>query len=94
MHNADHEAERASEHEGAERDRALRAPEHFYPRPEDVLADASLSHDEKIELLRNWQTQLEDRGGALADGARPATTDDTDRAVRDALDRLQAARGG
>ena len=93
MTNADHDAEQASEREGQDRENALRDPQHFYPRPEDVLADASLSRGDKIDLLRNWQTQLEDRGGALRDPAhRPDSADDVERAICAALQHLGADR--
>lgn len=96
MNNADHEQERASEREVVKRDQALRRPQHFYPRPEDVLADATLHHDEKIELLRNWQVHSEDRGGARADAPDAASTrgdDDVEAAIDRALRQLQAGQG-
>jgi hypothetical protein len=46
-------------------EQALSNPEHYYPRPQDILDDDSLSAEDKRNLLENWQVLLQDRGGAL-----------------------------
>jgi hypothetical protein len=78
------------------REDALANPQKFFPRPEDVLLDDSLSPDEKRTLLNNWRVQLEDRGGALEPGTHAVDTEDDDRsmhaAVADALARLEGHR--
>lgn len=60
-----HKAEQSALGDLDRRERALARPEHFYPRPQDILDDDTLSTEDKRELLQNWQVLLQDRGGAL-----------------------------
>lgn len=60
-----HKAEQRTHTDTDRLEQALSRPEHFYPRPQDVLDDDSLSREEKHKLLEHWQVQLQDRGGAL-----------------------------
>ncbi len=82
----------ASEQEGRQREQSLRAPERFYPRPQDVLADPSLSLAEKKELLRNWQVALQGRGGSLGEPRMDHNPEDDEavRALQQALRQLGA----
>lgn len=90
-----HRSEKAAVREGQARDESLRSPEHFYPRPEDVVADSSLSRSEKLELLRNWQVQLQGRAGSLEDARLDHEPEDTEvaEALREARHRIEAQRG-
>jgi hypothetical protein len=90
-----HQAERQSLDDRRRRDDAAMNPQHYYPRPGDVIDDDTLSFDEKVSLLRNWQVQLEDRAGALGQpqgpGAAPGIEDaEMHQAVVDALRQLDA----
>jgi hypothetical protein len=85
-----HQAERSTVDDSRRREDAALNPQHYYPRPEDVLDDDTLSTDEKIALLRNWQVQLEGRGGALGQPPGPGEApdvhdDETSQAVIAAL---------
>lgn len=86
-----HGSEQTAINEGQQRDRSLRSPEHFYPRPEDVVEDDRLSRDEKLELLRNWQVQLQDRAGALETPRLDREPEDLEvaEALRDARQRMK-----
>ena len=64
-------AERSSISDRQRRSDALANPQNFYPRPEDVLEDDTLSAQDKRTLLRNWQVQVEDRAGALGQPQGP-----------------------
>jgi hypothetical protein len=92
MDDRGHKAEQPAVDDGARREHALSHPQHYYPRPEDVLDDSSLSPTDKIAVLRNWQVLLQDRGGALEhDQQEPhAEHRETEAAVAAALRALGA----
>jgi hypothetical protein len=89
-----HQAERRTVDDRKRREDAASHPQHYYPRPEDVLDDDTLSLDEKSALLRNWQVQLEGRAGVLGQpqgpGKVPGVIDEeVHQAVIAALRRLE-----
>jgi hypothetical protein len=88
-----HKAERSTIGDRRRMHDALADPQNFYPRPQDVLEDDTLSIDDKRSLLRNWQVQLEDRAGALGQAGGPGEghepeSVETHRALQEALARL------
>jgi hypothetical protein len=88
-----HQAERRTLDDRRRREDAAMHPQHYYPRPEDVIDDDTLSFEEKHTLLRNWQVMLEDRAGALGQpqgpGAAPThEEEEMRRAVGEALRQL------
>lgn len=49
---------RYAPHETADFEHVLADPAAYYARPRDILADASLTLSEKIQLLEEWQSDL------------------------------------
>jgi hypothetical protein len=89
MDKGQHQTEKRAVDDRRERRDALGNPEHFYPRPQDVLDDDSLSPDEKRAVLDNWLVALEDRAGA----AGTAATMDDDAGIRQAIDSARRQLG-
>jgi hypothetical protein len=92
MDKRQHESERRTIEDRAQRREAAGNPGHFYPRPQDVLADDSLTHDEKIEVLDNWLLALEDLGGALGDAHGPGERRNHRQEERDLREDVRAVR--
>ena len=91
MEKPQHQSEKRTIQDRQQRRDALAQPEHFYPRPQDVLDDDSLSADDKRSLLDNWQVALEDKAGSLGQPLGP-DEDDPRRESRAMLDEIAAAR--
>lgn len=83
--------------EDADFDTALEDPEAFYAGPEGVVADASLTLEQKRRFLGAWAEDLNDRlraageGMVAADPAAGAADADTLKRVEAALAQLEAA---
>jgi hypothetical protein len=98
MDKALHQTEKPVIDDSRERGNAAAHPQHYYPRPEDVLADASLSLDDKRAVLEHWQLTLEDRAGALgrphgATSGGGVDAPDEDREVIRAIDAARRRLG-
>jgi hypothetical protein len=61
--------------DGKQQQEALGNPQHFYPRPEDVLSDDSLSAEDKRAVLDNWQVALQGKAGTLGTPLGPGEDD-------------------
>ncbi|HKL27379.1 MAG TPA: hypothetical protein VJ910_14235 [Desulfuromonadales bacterium] len=69
--------------------KALLNPTSVFARPEDVLAEASLSRDQKIQILRRWEYDARELEVADDENMGGGSPDVLDR-VLDALRRLDA----
>lgn len=69
--------------------KALLDPTSIFTRPEDVLAEASLSREQKIEILRRWEYDARELEVADDENMGGGSPDVLDR-VLDALRRLDA----
>ena len=69
--------------------KALLDPTSVFTRPEDVLAEASLSRDQKIQILRRWEYDARELEVADDENMSGGSPDVLDR-VLDALRRLDA----
>ena len=49
-------------------ERAMLEPDSVFNRPEDILDDARLTNDQKVEVLRRWQYQAAEEAVALEEG--------------------------
>lgn len=67
-------------------------PAKFYHLPEDIVADQSLSHDDKVDMLRHWE--MDARLMAVAEEENmPGDEESPLRAIHRALLALQATTG-
>lgn len=52
----------------AEFEKAVQDPASVFAQPEDVLRDASLTREQKIEILRRWEYNASEEAVALEEG--------------------------
>jgi hypothetical protein len=68
-------------------ERAILDPESVFETPDDVLADESLTNDQKIEILRLWEYDACEEAVALEEGM-PGDESGLERRILRALSRL------
>ena len=60
--------------DGLDKDRALNNPSSVFDRPSEVIANTELSHDEKANVLREWELEARLLEVATEEGMNKKTT--------------------
>ncbi len=58
-------------HKATEIDNAMQHPDAVYAEPEEVMADTTLSYDEKMKVLQNWADETKQLLEAEAENMPP-----------------------